>query len=66
VSVRQKRYTFSDPLLRLWVRLHCRPEPPEEGEVARQVQHYALSRLPHSEPALVGAGRRGSGIIEID
>ncbi len=66
VTVRQKRYSFADPLLRLWVRLHCRPEPPEEGEVARQVQHYALSRLPRSEPALVGAGRRGSGIIEID
>ena len=67
VSVRQKRYSFADPLLRLWVRLHCRPEPPEDGEIARQVQHYALSRLPQSEPALVGAGRRsGSGIIEID
>ncbi len=67
VSVRQKRYSFADPLLRLWVRLHCRPEPPEEGEIARQVQHYALSRLPQAEPALVGAGRRaGSGIIEID
>ncbi len=67
VSVRQKRYSFADPLLRLWVRLHCRPEPPEEGEVARQVQHYAVSRLPQSEPALVGAGRTSrSGIIEID
>ena len=67
VSVRQKRYSFADPLLRLWVRLHCRPEPPEEGEVARQVQHYALSRLPQTEAALVGAGRTSrSGIIEID
>ena len=25
VSSRQKRYSFTDPLLRLWVRLHCRP-----------------------------------------
>jgi hypothetical protein len=66
VSVRQKRYTFADPLLRLWVRLHCRPEPPDEGLVAQEVQRYAFGRLPQAEPALVGAGRRGSGIIEID
>ena len=30
VSARQKRYTITDPLLRLWVRLHCRPEPPSD------------------------------------
>ena len=67
VSVHRKRYTFADPLLRLWVRLHCRPEPPEESEVAREVQDYALTRLPQAEPALVRAGRRSaSGIIEID
>ena len=28
VTSRQKRYSFTDPLLRLWVRLHCRPVPP--------------------------------------
>jgi hypothetical protein len=66
VSVRQKRYTFADPLVRLYVRLHCRPEPPEDGLLAQEVQRYAFARLPHPEPALVGAGRRGSGIIEID
>ncbi len=67
VVVHQKRYTFADPLVRLWVRLHCRPEPPDDGDVARQVQQYAMARLPQPEPALVGAGRRTStGIIEID
>ena len=71
VVARQKRYSFSDPLLRLWVRLHCRPIPPTVDEVAREVQHYALSRLPQPEPslALAGAGageRKGWGIIEID
>jgi hypothetical protein len=66
VTVRHKRYTFADPILRLWVRLHCRPEPPEDGLVAEEVQRYAFLRLPQPEPALVGAGRRGSGIIEID
>jgi hypothetical protein len=71
VISRQKRYSFADPLLRLWVRLHCRPVPPGVDEVAREVQSYALARLPHAEPslALAGAGaseRKGWGIIEID
>lgn len=70
VVSRQKRYSFSDPLLRLWVRLHCRPVPPGVDEVAREVQSYAVARLPQPEPsmALAGAGpeRKGWGIIEID
>jgi hypothetical protein len=68
---RQKRYSFSDPLLRLWVRLHCRPVPPSVDEVAREVQAYAMARLPQAEPAhamvTAGAGdRKDWGIIEID
>lgn len=73
VVSRQKRYSFEDPLLRLWVRLHCRPVPPAVDEVAREVQSYALTRLPQAEPSLemvtAGAGaaeRKGWGIIEID
>jgi hypothetical protein len=77
VTSRQKRYSFSDPVLRLWVRLHCRPVPPSEDEVAREVQRYALDRVPAHEPApaLAYAGpggeptpeeRRSWGIIEID
>ena len=54
----QKRYSFTDPLLRLWVRLHCRPVPPTVDEVAREVQAYALARLPQPEPALALATRR--------
>lgn len=66
---RQKRYSYSDPLMRLWVRLHCRPVPPSVDEVAREVQAYAAARLPETEPATVAraAGdRRAVGIIEID
>jgi len=68
---RQKRYSFADPLLRLWVRLHCRPEPPSVDEVAREVQAYAMARLPQAEPSMAMAaagGDRGKGwgIIEID
>jgi hypothetical protein len=79
VTSRQKRYSFSDPLLRLWVRLHCRPTPPTEEEVVREVQRYALGRVPQPEPtaalAYAGAGapmdatpeeRKSWGIIEID
>ncbi|HXD19859.1 MAG TPA: hypothetical protein VN654_22745 [Vicinamibacterales bacterium] len=75
VTSRQKRYSFTDPVLRLWVRLHCHPVPPAEEDIAREVQRYALSRLPSPEaaPALAYAGvdatpdeRKSWGIIEID
>jgi hypothetical protein len=75
VTSRQKRYSFTDPLLRLWVRLHCRPVPPTAEEIAREVQRYAVTRLPQPEPApaLAFAGvdvspdeRKSWGIIEID
>jgi hypothetical protein len=73
VVSRQKRYSFADPLLRLWVRLHCRPIPPAVDEVAREVQSYALARLPQPEPSLAMAGagggsdrKRWGGIVEID
>ena len=60
VKVRQKRYSFVDPLLRLWVRLHCHPTPPAEADLSREVQEYAVSRLPYMEPAdpVPGAPRR--------
>ena len=79
VTSRQKRYSFADPLLRLWVRLHCKPTPPTDEEVVREVQRYALARVPPQPelaPALAYAGpgggeptpeeRRSWGIIEID
>ena len=72
----RKRYSFSDPLLRVWVRLYCRPSGPSEEDVAREVQAYAMSRLPQPEPAMAVAGggesdlagddRKPWGIIEID
>ena len=69
IVARQKRYSYADPLLRLWVRLHCRPEPPSVDEVAHEVQAYAATRLPVAEPAAVSrlsGDRRAVGIIEID
>jgi hypothetical protein len=68
VTAQQKRYSFSDPLLRVWVRLHCRASMPSEVELAREVHRYARPRIPAQEPALVMASSvgGGSGIIEID
>ena len=82
VTSRQKRYSFADPLLRVWVRLHCRPTPPAPEEVAREVQQYAFARLPQNTAAgaaenlaeapemayagVEGEDRKGWGIIEID
>jgi hypothetical protein len=74
----RKRYSFSDPLLRVWVRLYCRPTIPTDEEIAGEVHAYAASRLPHSEPEMAMAGpaggsanmsdddRKAWGIIEID
>jgi hypothetical protein len=45
VSSSHKKYSFTDPLLRLWVRLHCRPVPPPPEDVAREIQAYASARL---------------------
>jgi hypothetical protein len=74
LAVARKRYSFSDPLLRIWVRLNNSSVPPTSADVAREVQQYALERLspaarqplPAPEEAGVGASSRGGAIIEID
>ena len=77
VTSRQKRYSFSDPLLRVWVRLHCRATAPNDDDLAREIHRYALPRLPQPEPdmamatAAVATGgneeeKKAWGIIEID
>jgi hypothetical protein len=74
IMSRQKRYSFADPMMRLWVRLNAHAAPPTEEDIAREVHAYVMNRLPHTEPALAMAGAQpGSadrekpwGIIEID
>jgi len=79
VSTR-KRYTFEDPVLRLFVRLYAQPAPPSDDDVAREVHEFAMTRLPApgppatpepaAQPAMAGAvtgtDDRSWGIIEID
>lgn len=63
-------YAFADPLLRLWVRLYCRPAPPTVERVWSKVRAYAETCLATGDdPAPLTtavAARRRSGIIEID
>ncbi len=78
VTSRQKRYSFTDPLLRVWVRLHCRASAASEDDLAREIHRYALPRLPQPEapaPAPVAAAEPAyalataggaTGLIEID
>jgi len=73
VASRQKRYSFADPLLRAWVRLHCRTSAPGEDELAREVHRYATPRLPQvpeapPQEAAYAMASAGSptGLIEID
>jgi len=75
ITSQSKRYSFEDPMLRLFVRLHGRPVPPTDDEIVREAQAFARARLPRpveraAEPAPVLASVErpveGSGIIEID
>ncbi|MCX6552632.1 MAG: hypothetical protein NTY02_16790 [Acidobacteria bacterium] len=50
VRVQRKRYSFGDPLLRLWVRLHAGCDVPSEDRVSEDVQRYTLARLSTSPP----------------
>lgn len=73
ISMHGKRYSYDDPLVRLYVRLHARPVPPTDADIVREVRAYAQARVPQLVPAPVMAavdrsadGDRASGIIEID
>ena len=45
ITCTQKQYGFSDPVLRLWVRLYFRPVPPTDDIVAREIQQFVFDRL---------------------
>lgn len=71
LTVERKRYTVTDPLLRLWIRLNNGPAAPDDAIIARETQRFALDRLSSLRaPPATSAGRTPSsspgGIIEID
>ncbi len=81
VSVERKKYTFDDPLVRLYVRLYTRAEPPSRDRIVAETRQFAAARLatpasapttrvpaPDSAPERVPAEAtaRDTGIIEID
>ncbi len=81
LNVERKRYTFDDPLVRLYVRLYTGAEPPTADRIVAETRSFAAARLampapqpsgttpPSTEaPALAQAesASRDSGIIEID
>jgi hypothetical protein len=76
VSARQKRYSYTDSLLRVWVRLHCRAVAPSDEELTREVHRFAHPRLPQrpqrelvmatTGPSPSDEERKEWGIIEID
>ena len=70
---RQKRYSFADPMLRLWVRLHCRPTRPATKKSPAKCTRTSSRICRFGRPAAVsracphGTGRgQAWGIIEID
>lgn len=70
LTVERKRYTVSDPLLRLWVRLNNGAQAPGDAHVARETQRYAVDRLSALPEAPIPVPPRPAsspgGIIEID
>lgn len=70
LTVERKRYTVTDPLLRLWVRLNNGAQAPSDAQVARETQRYAADRLSTLPEAPVPVQARpvssSGGIIEID
>ena len=72
ITAQGKRYSFEDPLLRVFVRLYGRPIPPTDSDIVREVQSFAQRRLPsmpvpQPSPAMATIERPSeSGIIEID
>jgi hypothetical protein len=70
LTVERKRYTVTDPLLRLLVRLNNGADTPSDAQVARETQRYACDRLAALPDTPVAVARPAAsstgGIIEID
>lgn len=81
LNVERKKYTFDDPLVRLYIRLYTGAEPPSDDRIAAETRQYAAARLampapqptdsvapttPSAELVQADSSPRDTGIIEID
>ena len=75
IVVKQKRYRFADPMLRLWVNLHGQATPPDKDDLTRGVRDYAARCIPYKPASPVKPERRKANeqlrgrslnIVEID
>jgi hypothetical protein len=80
INVERKKYTFDDPLVRLYVRLYTSPEPPSQDRILTETRQFAAARLAApaapaaqapassqpSAPLVPSDAVRDTGIIEID
>jgi hypothetical protein len=48
IAIREKRYYFVDPVLRVWTRIYARGTPPGKDDIRREVQDYleGITSLP--------------------
>ena len=70
IRVRDKRFTFVDPVLRLWLRLYGRGRPPSEADIGNEVASY-LQGIPQEkvdspEVEKTPSSREDEELIEID
>jgi hypothetical protein len=51
IAARDKRYSFVDPILRLWTRIYARGTPASDEDVKREVGDYLEKLAPLEEPS---------------
>lgn len=56
LTVSRKKYTFDDPLVRLYVRLYTGAEPPSRETILSETRRFAAERLAAPRPASPGPG----------
>lgn len=58
LSVQRKKYTFDDPLVRLYVRLYTGAEPPSQDRIVTETRQFAAARLAAPGPTPTDAAAR--------
>jgi hypothetical protein len=69
IVAREKRFSFVDPLLRLWMRIYARGAPPSEHDARNEVRAYLAREAPtgpEPEPEFTLPPLPRSDFVEID